>query len=162
MLRESRSIGSERDASSELVLESSMPASNAEREIRVLTDQFVSDLTALIRKAALESVQEALGGAGMPRAPRAAAPSPAAPRPAPKPKRGGGARRHKRSAEEIFAQMGKIMAYIDTHPGQSISEITQGIGFDGTEIKLPLSRLVEDGQVKTEGQKRGMRYHPIS
>lgn len=140
-----------------------MPVSDAEREIRALTDQFVSDLTALIRKAALESVQAALGGVGAPRAARtvSAAPVPS-PRTAPKPKAPRGGRRHKRSPEEIMIQMGKIMAYIDNHPGQSISEITAGMGFDGTEIKLPLSRLVEEGQVRTEGQKRGMRYHPMA
>lgn len=118
--------------------------------IRERIEAFVTEISGLIRQAALDSVAEALGGAG-------GAPL------------GGGvrftldadARRSgKRSREEIDSTTSLVMSFVEAHPGQGVEQIAQALGADTRGLTLPIRKLVAAGKLTTEGQKRATKYFP--
>ena len=119
-----------------------------------------ADLTALARAAARATLDEALEGAlgrrvvGRPTsssagsAPRAAA-------------RGGSrVKGEKRSPAELTRIQDKLIAFISASPGLRIEQINEALGTSTTDLALPLRKLVGDGALKTEGQRRATKYFP--
>ena len=47
-------------------------------------------------------------------------------------------------------------------PGLRIEQINKAMGTNTTELALPLRKLVADGALKTEGQRRATKYFPGS
>lgn len=118
-------------------------------EINKLVAQLVSDISALARQAALETLSTVLGGD------RA---SPEARRIAPTITRQGA----KRDASDIDQAMEKILAFIKENPGTRIEEANKALGTATKYLALPLKKLIAAGVVRTEGQRRGMQYFPGS
>jgi hypothetical protein len=126
---------------------------------------FVTEISGLVRVAALEAVRDALGGGSTPAkrgpgrpkgySPKAAK-AKAAKIPA-RPTRGG--RRVKRSSEEVDAMAQKFLAFVKANDGKRLEEISKGLGIDSHDLKLPASKLLAAKAVKTTGQKRGTKYH---
>jgi predicted component of type VI protein secretion system len=158
-------------------------------EIRARIDAFAAELTALVQKAALESVVSALGGA----APKAAAakapvakPAPAASRgPASAPKKAAPAAKPaakapaakpglplkpptraarppgaKRPPEELAATTAKLGAYIAKNPGLGIEAIGKALAIPTKDLALPVKKLLSSGKIKVTGEKRATRYFP--
>ena len=138
-----------------------------QQDIRTLVDQFVSDLSARVREAALETVRAALGdsaapkrrGRGRPRKvgkrgpgrpPKTARRGPGRPRKA--------GRRARRSTADLAATAAKVQAYVRSNAGQRLEEIGQGLETATAELKRPIQVLLAAGKLRTEGQKRGTRY----
>lgn len=134
-----------------------MSTSTLDREIRARIEGFVSTLSALVKAAAVESVQQALSGGSSPaRQParargttRAAVKRTAGARPA---------KRGKRSSEEVDSTAAVVLAYVRVHPGERLEEIGRGLKVGTKELKLPVAKLLSAKKLRTTGQKRGTKY----
>jgi len=135
-----------------------MAKKDFDANIRACVDSFVEELSALVRQAALDSVQEALISVG------ASAPAPAR-RGRPRKKaaapvrRKASKKRGRRSSALVSKTTDSALAYIRTNPGCSVGDIGAGLGSSTKELRLPLMKLLADGKLRTTGQKRGTRYH---
>jgi hypothetical protein len=135
----------------------------AQAEIRTLVDSFVDQLTQHIRVAAVESVQEALGGHAPARATAAPAKRAGA-KPGPKPnaakakKTGKGGRRVRRSPEQIAAAKDAIARYVNANPGTAMGDLSTALGEDPITIRVQLNELLEEGALRKEGERRGTKY----
>ena len=125
---------------------------NIDTEIRAVVDSFVEQLRTLIRRAALESVQDALGDRG------------AAPR-GPKPKNApsrvvavGRGKGQKRSSEELEELVRKLHSHVAKNPGQRIEEIGRALGVATKELMLPVKKLLAEKKFSKKGQKRATTY----
>ena len=127
----------------------------ASDEIRAKIESFVAGLEELVRRAALESVQQALGssasasasvlagaavGSKRGGARRAEAAAPAAP-----------GKRGKRTGAEVEALADKLHKYIGKHPGQRMEQISAGMSVSSKDLTLPLQKLKGDRKLKTKG-----------
>ncbi len=126
---------------------------NLEQQIRTRISSFSDELASLVKQAALESVQSALGapahrGPGRPRTVKA--PSAA--------KTARSAAGGKRTSEQIDALAGKLLTAVRSKQGQTIEQIGKGLSIHTKELKLPVLKLLEGKQIKTTGQKRGTKY----
>ena len=134
-----------------------MKPSPLDREIRSRIDTLLTDISALVKRSALDAVNSALGGAATP---SAAAPQRGPGRArkdvsAPKAARG---KRVKRTSEDVQATATAFLAYVKANQGQRLEEIAKGLGVPTKDLKLPVIKLLEARAVRTEGQKRGTRY----
>lgn len=151
---------------------------NVETQIKSRVDSFVSELSALVKKQALEAVANALKGGGAEaaapsvakaaaakkRAP-VAAPAPvakapakaakAAPAPSAAAKRKAG---QKRSPDEIAKTTERLLGYIAKNSGQRIEEIAKGVASSTKELTLPIKKLLNDKKISAKGEKRATRY----
>jgi hypothetical protein len=135
-----------------------------QQDIRTLVDQFVSDISARVHQQALDTVRAALGGGaaparrgpGRPRGSGKRGPG----RPRKAGRRGPGRPRKlgRRSQGDVAAVGEKVLAYVRANPGQRLEEIGRGLRTDTAGLKRPIQRLVADGKLRTEGQKRGTKY----
>jgi hypothetical protein len=132
-----------------------MAKSDIDEKIRGMLEAFASDLTALIRESAMETVRDALGGetpgrrGGGSRGARAAL-APAAGRRLPK-----GA---KRPPDEIAQLTDQLLAYVQGHKGERIEQIAKGMGVSTRELNLPVKKLISNKSLRTRGQKRATQY----
>ncbi|MEO6711722.1 MAG: hypothetical protein ABI054_14325 [Planctomycetota bacterium] len=51
-----------------------------------------------------------------------------------------------------------LLKYVKSNPGSRSEELTAAMGTDAASIRPLMHALIADGQVRTEGQRRGMRY----
>jgi len=128
-------------------------AKNIDPEIRARIDSFVEELSALVRKAAVTSVEEVLGPGSGPRGPRR---GPGRPRGSSSRKASGG--RLRRSSEELEAMSGTILNHVRANPGHRLEEISRTLSIPSKELKRPVATLLEAGKLRTKGQKRGTKY----
>ncbi len=147
---------------------------NVETQIKSLVDSFTAELSALVRKGALEAVSSALkSGSSAPSAPKAPAasgkkrgPAPAAAK-APKaakvaPPASAASKRkagQKRSPDEIAKTTEKLLQYVSKNSGQRIEEIAKGVGTNTKELTLPIKKLLVEKKISSKGEKRATRYY---
>ena len=134
--------------------------------IRSRIDSFLAELAQLVRASALEAVQQALGTSptaapaprkrAMRRTRKAVAATPA-PKPAARP-----SKRAKRTPEDVAKTAEAVLAYVKAHAGQRLEEIGRGMKAATKHLKLPIAKLMEAKQLRTEGQKRGTKYFVAS
>ena len=127
-------------------------------EIRRRIDQFLSELDALVRNAAVESVQAALSDSGS--SARRGPSKTAKHEPKGAPARGKARKRVRRSSE-LVAKLGDLVqAFVASHPGARLEHISSGVQVESRELKRPLRTLVASGTLRSEGRRRGTRYFP--
>jgi hypothetical protein len=51
-----------------------------------------------------------------------------------------------------------VLVYVQKNPGQRGEHIAAGLGTDSKALRGPMKRLIESGQVRTKGERRGMQY----
>ena len=123
-------------------------------EIQARIRAFVSELTALVKQAAIESVSAALGapvrrGPGRPPGKRGPG------RPPKSPSKTG----KKRSAAVLAAIEARLFSEIRTKPGRRIEEIAESMGRKTKELALPARKLIGAKRVTTKGVKRATKYY---
>ncbi len=136
-----------------------MAYSSLDAQIQERIAVFTSELSELIRAAALEAVGDALGtnagyqrGPGRPR--KTGMPSPLL-------GKGGrkvGGKRVRRTAADLEQLMTDIHTYVKTNPGQRLEEMSAGMGISSHEMKRPIVLLLEKKQLGKKGQRRGTTY----
>jgi DNA-binding NtrC family response regulator len=145
--------------------------SNVETEIKSHVDSFVSQLSGLVRKAALEAVADALregqpAAAAAATAPRKAgrvkaAPAPVEPKKAGRPARAAKPTRkkgEKRSKEELAAMTQKVLEHIKGNTGQGVEQIAKDLGTTTKELTLPIRKLLVEKKITSKGEKRATKY----
>ncbi len=143
-----------------------MSNTSTDHAIRTRIDSFLTELGALVRRSALEAVQEALGG-GAPRRrgpgrPKGSGrrgpgrPPKAGRRRAGRPARGG--KRIRRSTEDLAAIGARVLAQVRSKAGQRLEEIGRALKTDTSVLKKPVADLLRAKKLKTKGAKRGTKY----
>ena len=124
-------------------------------QIAKLVNEFVAQVSALARQAAMETLQGALGGAFAGGGVRRGRPPAVA-------ALGGGRRPKgaKRPADEIERTKERLYEFIKGNPGQRVEQINKALGTTTKDLTLPLKKLIADKAVKTEGEKRATAYFP--
>lgn len=137
-----------------------------EQRINDLVSVFINDITKLARDAALGTLQAALAGVGgtvvtdlrLPGAGRGRGRG-----------RGRGAalalagrrpKGAKRPQGEISKLKDTVLAHIKDSPGERIEQINAKLGTRTSDLSLPLKKLIADGAVRTEGDRRATKYFP--
>jgi DNA-binding NtrC family response regulator len=153
--------------------------SDVENELRSRVDGFVNELSALIRRQALQAVEEVLKkgdshahapahrGPGRPRKiPVDVAAAPAARAKPGRPSKASAAAAAKRKAGEKRTpqQLGQITEqvfnYVKSNAGQGVEQIAKSLATSTKELTLPIRKLLADKKIGSKGQKRATRYFP--
>jgi len=120
-------------------------------DISALVEAFKTDLEAAIRKDMLDRLRGVMGG-DIP-IPFAGKRGPGRPRGSMnKPKRGRPARVDTSGLSE------KLLAHVKANPGQRGEQIAAALRSDVGTMRGPMKKLIAARQVRTEGQRRGMKY----
>ena len=118
-----------------------MPNRNTDAQIRARVENFVDELTGLIREAALEAVQEAIlrdaGGRGPTRR---------------KSGTGRTAKKRGRRSRSAF-DAATVLAAIQSNPGTRTEIIAKGLGTDSKALKSAIDELVETSFAGPEAGK---------
>jgi hypothetical protein len=129
-----------------------------EKQIRASIESFVAELDALVRQAAVEAVQGALGG-NSDSNPRKTNRSPKASDQAPTPRRRSRrGRRVKRSPKALAKLQSRLLDEISRKPGQRIEAISRSMGVSTKDLNLPIKKLLESKRIQKRGEKRATEY----
>ncbi|MCE9578696.1 MAG: DNA-binding protein [Deltaproteobacteria bacterium] len=134
--------------------------SDFNNQISKLVNDFIAEVTALARKAAIDTLQASLGGAAA--APRVVGRRAATVERIAVPTISSGRRPKgaKRPAGEIEKTKARVLSHIQSNPGQRVEQINKALGTSTKDLTLPLQKLINDGEVRTEGVKRATTYFP--
>jgi hypothetical protein len=119
---------------------------NLQNQVNARVEAFVAEITELARAAAYQALSAGLeqtptaGGRGATALIRG--------------RRGG-----KRTAEEIAQMADAFLAHVTANPGQRMEHIAKELGLATPELTLPVKKLLADGKLRAEGQKRATQYH---
>ncbi|MEI8256369.1 MAG: hypothetical protein WCJ30_11915 [Deltaproteobacteria bacterium] len=133
---------------------------------------FVTELSGLVRQAALDAVQTALGGKARLEAPattrgpgrpkksagRPAKPAAAAPKAPKAPKAAKGGTRGRRTPEQIEATIASVLGYIKAHPNTRSEAIRAALKLARPAMRDALDRLSDGKKIKMKGVKRAASY----
>lgn len=125
---------------------------NLQSDIQRLVDGFVAQVTELARRAAMDTLENALGRGGKAGAGGAVRSGRAT--------RGG--RGAKRTADELEKLQSDFLAFVHKNPGLRIEQINKELGSSTKDLALPIRKLVADGSLKVKGKKRSTTYFPGS
>jgi hypothetical protein len=123
--------------------------SDIQQAINERIDAFVAEITELAKQAALETLAGGLSSG----------------------RRGGDkglsstrVRRKsgKRSPEEIAETADQLLGYIRENPGQRMEAIAKALDSTTKDLTLPIKKLLSQGHVRVEGQKRATSYYPAT
>ena len=129
---------------------------DTERLIREKIDLFVSEINAVVRQAAVEAVQDALGGGTASSQGRGSGRG----RSASSGSRRRSGKRVRRSAADLEMLTKKIVSFVAANPGGRLGDVAKGLGEETKDVRRPAFQLVEDGALRTEGERGGTRYFP--
>lgn len=121
--------------------------SDLQTEMNRVVQGFVAQITELARRAAVDTLQAALGGKMRGRAGAVAVGRP----------RGRGA---KRTADELDQLAEAFVAFVRANPGLRIEQINKQLGSSTKDLALPIRKLIADGTINTKGKKRSTTYFP--
>jgi hypothetical protein len=118
---------------------------NLQNQVNARVEAFVAEITELARAAAYQALSAGLdtpmaSGRGITTAIRG--------------RRGG-----KRTAEEIAQMADAFLAHVTANPGQRMEHIAKELSLATPELTLPVKKLLADGKLRVEGQKRATQYY---
>ena len=117
--------------------------SDFQSEMNRVVAGFVQQITELARRAAIDTLESALGKQG-----------------------GSGGRGRssvrakgaKRSSNELDKLADSFHGFVAKHPGLRIEQINKQLGTSTKDLALPIRKLIADGAIKTKGEKRSTAY----
>jgi hypothetical protein len=124
-----------------------LPMDNLQNQVNTRVEAFVAEITELARAAAYQALSAGLdqgqfiGGRGATAIISG--------------RRGG-----KRTADEIAQMADAFLAHVTANPGQRMEHIAKELGLATPEMTLPVRKLLADGKITVEGQKRATQYYP--
>ena len=119
--------------------------SDLQNEMNRVVAGFVAQITELARRAAIDTLESALGKSGVVSLGR--------------PSRGGGrGRGAKRTGSELDKLGDNFHAFVAKHPGLRIEQINKELGTSTKELALPIRKMIAEGALKTKGEKRSTQY----
>jgi hypothetical protein len=124
-----------------------LPMDNLQNQVNACVEAFVAEITELARAAAYQALSGALDQTQIANVRGATATL--------RGRKGG-----KRTADEIAQMADAFLAYVTAHPGQRMEHIAKDLGLATPELTLPVKKLLADGKLRVEGQKRATQYHP--
>lgn len=124
--------------------------SDIQQAINERIDAFVAEITELAKQAALETLAGGLSGGSRRGGDKVLS--------APRARRKSG----KRSPEEIAETADQLLTYIKENPGQRMEAIAKALDSTTKDLTLPIKKLLLQGHVRVEGQKRATSYYPSS
>jgi hypothetical protein len=130
-----------------------MARSTLDSDLRSKIDSFLGELSALVKKSALDAVHAALGDGVAP-----ARRGPGRPRGTTKAARPTATADGKRTPEQVQADAERIASYVRANPGSRLEQIAAGLGTGSQELKLPVIKLLASRTLRKTGQKRGTQY----
>jgi hypothetical protein len=133
--------------------------SDFQNEMNRTVQSFVTQISELARRAALETLESAFG-AGGPRQGNGKGAVSAAPATSGHVGRPRGGRGAKRTAEDLEALSGQVASFVKSHPGLRIEQINKELGTSTKELALPIRKLLADNVITSKGQKRSTTYFP--
>ena len=128
----------------------------AEAKIQLLVQDFVSNVTALARQVAVESLASALSatatapGYGTRRQRRGG--------PGGSTRAVGLARGTKRPAGDLERLSARFLDHVKANPGQRIEQINRALGTRTAELRGPVVKLIAAKEIKTKGTRRATIY----
>ena len=117
-------------------------------DIQRLVDEFVAQVTELARRAAMDTLENALGRGGRGGAGGALRLGRT---------RGRGA---KRTGEELDKLSDEFLVFVNKNPGLRIEQINKQLGTTTKDLALPIRKMIADGTLKVKGKKRSTAYFP--
>ena len=120
---------------------------NLQNQVTVRVEAFVAEITELARAAAYQALNSALQHTQIPGGRGAILAL-------------GGRKGGKRTAEELAQMADAFLAYVTANPGQRMEHIAKELGVATPEFMLPVRKLLADGKLRVEGQKRATQYYP--
>ena len=129
--------------------------SDFQNEMNQAVQGFVTQITALARRAAMDTLESAFGSRSPAR--RGAGPASAGVPHVGRPRGGRGA---KRTAEDLEALSKQFASFVKSHPGLRIEQINKELGTTTKDLALPIRKLVSEGVVRAKGQRRSTKYFP--
>jgi hypothetical protein len=132
--------------------------SDFQNEMNRTVQGFVAQITELARRAAITTLESAFGE----RAARGGAAATAVVAvPAAgigrigRPRGGRGA---KRTAADLEALSERVAMFVKANPGLRIEQINKQLGTTTKDLALPIRKLIGDGVINAQGQKRSTTY----
>lgn len=151
-----------------------MSNSQIERDIRQRVADFSDELAALLRQAVQQAVAEALAGEAAPRRAGKRMAKRGGKRGAKKAGKKVGKRGVKKAASEgatgrpgrpplqpeaeTLRFVERIKKYLGSNPDSRLEEIGAQLKASTKQLKRPIYLMLENGELATSGQRRGMRY----
>jgi hypothetical protein len=133
--------------------------SDLNSQISKLVSEFVDNVTALARRAAVDTLTSSLddrGGGGGGGGRRRSAGSIAVVGDVLKAeRRGKGA---KRSSSQLDRLQSRVMEFVTANPGMRIEQINKELGTSTRDLQLPIRKLIATGSLKSKGEKRATTY----
>ena len=132
--------------------------SDFQNEMNHAVQGFVTQITELARRAAIDTLESAFHGRASRNGATAvavSAPSTPAVARAGRPRGGRGA---KRSAADLEALSERFASFVKSSPGLRIEQINKELGTTTKDLALPIRKLIADGIVAAKGQKRSTTY----
>src|SRR5258706_7795367 len=119
--------------------------SDLQNEMNRVVAGFVSQITELARRAAIDTLESALGKR---------------PSGGSRGSFGAGGRRKgaKRTGDELEKLADAFHAFVGKHPGLRIEQINKELGTTTKDLALPIRKLISEGALKTKGEKRSTTY----
>jgi hypothetical protein len=130
--------------------------SDFQNEMNRVVQGFVTQITELARRAAIDTLESAFGGRGSRSAPAAAAALASFGRVG-RPRGGRGA---KRSSADLEALSERFASFVKANPGLRIEQINKQLGTTTKDLALPIRKLISEGAISAKGQKRSTTYFP--
>jgi hypothetical protein len=135
--------------------------SDFQSEMNRTVQDFVTQITELARRAAINTLESAFSG----KPPRGGGPAVAVAAVAPpngersraraaRPRPGA-----KRTPAELEALSEQFAAFVKANPGLRIEQINKQLGTTTKDLALPIRKLVSEDVVATKGQKRSTTYY---
>jgi hypothetical protein len=127
--------------------------SDLNSQISKLVSEFVDNVTALARRAAVDTLTSSLDDRGSRR--RGGGSIAAVGEVLKAERRGKGA---KRSSSQLDRLQSRVMEFVTANPGMRIEQINKELGTSTRDLQLPIRKLIATGSLKSKGEKRATTY----